>query len=175
MKNNFFSNIPINQSSEIPLYRQIYASIRRAILLGNIHPGTKLPSTRSLSGHLNVSRNTVLSAYEQLLAEGCLVSEQGSGTYVAFNLESTKLKDPSEQGLKPERSVHSDRAIEMMSMLKRITKSMPACKDDKIRAFREGVPAIDMFPNKIWRQLIDKALRSCPPELLCGGNYLPSL
>lgn len=162
----------LKQESEIPLYQQIYANLRRAILFGNIQPGTKLPSTRVLAKHLNVSRNTVLNAYTQLLAEGCLVSEHGSGTFVAYNLDSAKLKPRAEAGLKPEREVLSDRAAEMMIMLERITRPA-ATNQSKVRAFREGIPALDMFPRKLWRKLIDRAWRGGTSELLFGGSYLP--
>ncbi len=173
MKNNISATLPLNQDSEIPLYRQIYRNLRRAIMLGQILPGTKMPSTRTLSKQLNVSRNTVINAYEQLIAEGCLVSEHGSGTYVAFNLESTNLTPSSESIHKPERNGNSNRADRMLKMLHRTIKPMPACKDGKIRAFREGVPALDMFPYKTWQRLINKAWRFSPSELLCGGSYLP--
>ena len=54
-----------------------------AILAGELKHGTKMASTRGLAAQLNVSRNTVLTAYGQLLAEGLLESAEGSGTFVA--------------------------------------------------------------------------------------------
>jgi len=61
----------------------------------------------------------------------------------------------------------------MIGLMDRIKKPMPACIDQKIRAFREGVPALDHFPYNVWQRMIDRAWRCCPSELLCGGSYSP--
>lgn len=58
-------------------------ALRHAIQSGRLHPGTRLPSSRSLAADLGVARNTVTEVYEQLVAEGWLVARQGSGTLVA--------------------------------------------------------------------------------------------
>lgn len=67
---------------KIPLYEQIYLSIRRDIEGGKISCGEKLPSTRLLAGNLNVSRFTVDLAYEQLVSEGYIQARAGSGFFV---------------------------------------------------------------------------------------------
>ncbi len=66
-----------------PLYLQLYTHLRTAILTGKLRGGLKLPSTRALTRELGVSRNTVLNAYDQLIAEGYLESVPASGTFVA--------------------------------------------------------------------------------------------
>ena len=71
--------------ARMPNHRRIYDAIRKAITSQVISAGTRLPSTRSLSKDLNVSRNTILAAFNQLLDEGYVASQTGSGTYVAFN------------------------------------------------------------------------------------------
>src|SRR5262249_52754779 len=80
------------------LHRQIYTFLRRAILNGDLPPGSRLPSSRALARSLGVSRNTVLNAYEALSAEGLLTGKIGSGARVlkrpvgdSFHL---KLPDP---------------------------------------------------------------------------------
>ena len=65
------------------LQRQVYHSVRRAVLDGVLEPGARLPSSRALADDLRVSRTTTLLAYEQLLAEGYLQTRRGSGTFVA--------------------------------------------------------------------------------------------
>jgi GntR family transcriptional regulator/MocR family aminotransferase len=62
--------IPVERSSAKPLIRQVYEHIRTQILCGALQGGTQLPSTRELAANLHVSRNVVLEAYDQLLAEG---------------------------------------------------------------------------------------------------------
>ena len=66
-----------------PVYQQIYRALRAAILSGALPPHTRLSSTRGLAEETGVSRNTVVIAYEQLLAEGYIVGQLGSGTFVA--------------------------------------------------------------------------------------------
>src|SRR6476660_8659971 len=65
------------------LQRQVYSSVRRAVLDGVLDPGARLPSSRALADDLRVSRTTTLLAYEQLFAEGYLETRRGSGTFVA--------------------------------------------------------------------------------------------
>ena len=66
----------------VPLYEALYRCIREDILSGKLSPGEKLPSKRSLSEHLEVSKITVEAAYEQLLAEGFLRSKEKVGYFV---------------------------------------------------------------------------------------------
>src|ERR1044072_4351564 len=83
--------IALDAKSGTPLYRQLYDSLRRAILAGQLAPGTRLQSTREMAAELSVSRNTVVNAYEQLLAEGYLEGQVGSGTYVSRALPEDLL------------------------------------------------------------------------------------
>ena len=64
-------------------HQQIPAHLRDAILGGRLEAGAKLPSTRALASELGVSRRTVLVVYDQLIAEGYIVGEGGSGARVA--------------------------------------------------------------------------------------------
>src|SRR6185437_14687098 len=66
-----------------PMYRQVLRLVQQAILTGQLAPGTKLPSSRTLAEDLEIARNTVLRVYDQLTAEGYVLSTTGSGTYVA--------------------------------------------------------------------------------------------
>ena len=76
------SAIELDRASAIPLYRQLYLQIRKQILGGRIQGGVRLPSTRTLSKELALSRITILNAFDQLIAEGFLASRTGAGTYV---------------------------------------------------------------------------------------------
>ena len=66
----------------MPRQRVLYHRLRDAILSGRLAPGTSLPASRRLAVSLQIARNTVLFAYEQLLAEGCLEADR-QGTRVA--------------------------------------------------------------------------------------------
>ncbi|HEV2735439.1 MAG TPA: winged helix-turn-helix domain-containing protein, partial [Longimicrobiaceae bacterium] len=74
--------VPVDRRSGVPLHRQIYDGLRRAILDGMLRAGQRVPSTRALALELEVSRFPVLTAYEQLLHEGYLEGRVGSGTFV---------------------------------------------------------------------------------------------
>lgn len=75
--------IDLDRSSGQPLYRQIERWIRHAIDGGRLPPGTRLPGVRTLSRDLGVSVVPVITAYEQLAADGYLVTRVGLGTMVA--------------------------------------------------------------------------------------------
>lgn len=73
----------LDHGSARPLFQQIYLGVRDAIVARRLEPGARLPSTRELAKRLSVSRTSVLTAYEQLLAEGYVTGQSGSGTFVA--------------------------------------------------------------------------------------------
>src|SRR5215813_11923448 len=118
------SDIPFDPALDAPLYRQLYTHLRTAILSGRLKHGAKLPSTRALAAELNVSRNTVLTAYEQLLAEGYLEGIEGAGTFVASSLpnpalSATKLPDGSRREIQttsPRLSARAETLIETPKM-----------------------------------------------------------
>src|SRR6188474_3152558 len=83
--------LPLRETSSTPLHRQLYDGLRDVILSGRLSSGMRLPSTRILAEGLSVSRNTVLSAFDQLLAEGYMEGRVGSGTYVSEKLPEDLL------------------------------------------------------------------------------------
>ena len=76
----------LKKAPGVPLYEALYRCIRRDILSGKLAAGEKLPSKRALAAHLEVSKITVEAAYNQLLAEGYIRSEEKVG-YFAENLQ----------------------------------------------------------------------------------------
>ena len=81
-------HILIRNSSDAPIYEQIFGQIRDQILSGELKPGEALPSIRALAKDLRISVITSKRAYEELLREGYLVSVAGKGSFVApQNLE----------------------------------------------------------------------------------------
>jgi DNA-binding GntR family transcriptional regulator len=80
----------IKPQSACPLYRQVYDQVRQAILDEKLPAGARLPSTRALARALGVSRNTVLNAYEALVADALLAARRGSGTHVSSPSENLR-------------------------------------------------------------------------------------
>ena len=73
----------LDPASRAPLSRQIYTQVRSAVLSGTLRAGTRVPSSRAMALQLSVARASVVSAYEQLLAEGYVESRHGSGTFIS--------------------------------------------------------------------------------------------
>lgn len=76
-------HIIIRNSSGIPIYEQIVAQIKDAILTGGLAPGEALPSMRLLAKELKISVITTKRAYEELEREGFISTQQGRGSFVA--------------------------------------------------------------------------------------------
>jgi GntR family transcriptional regulator / MocR family aminotransferase len=85
----------LNPKAACPLYRQIYNELRRAIVERKLPAGARLPSTRVFARALGVSRNTILNAYESLVAEALIVARKGSGTRVAAPSEKMPTRIPT--------------------------------------------------------------------------------
>ena len=75
--------IPLNINSKEPLYEQIYQYIKEEIKSGSLPFHGRLPSTRALAKHMQVSRSTIDMAYAQLTAEGYLEAVPYKGYFVA--------------------------------------------------------------------------------------------
>ena len=76
----------LDRNSIVPLYRQIYESLRESILAGTLPESTRLPPERSLAERLNINRSTVVHAYRELVADGLIEQKVGSGSRVVPQL-----------------------------------------------------------------------------------------
>ena len=159
------SILDLDRTSPVPLYQQVCARIRDAVLADVLAPGTRLPSTRTLARELSISRNTVMTAFDQLLAEGVLVGRPGAGTFVAV---------PAEHERRPRTEV-ADR------LTSRHARAGEPGDDDppETPTFAVGAPATDRFPLRRWRELTSRRLRRSGPRLArevapCGVAALRS-
>lgn len=163
--------VQLDSSASVPLYRQLYRDLREAILSSKLLPEMRLPSTRALADELEISRNTVLEAYEQLVAEGYLESRVGSGTYVAQELPEELLRVRGQSHLTalsedaPERSAEASPLSARGELLTDIELSSFRA-DEQPRAFRPGLPALDAFPIEKWSRLTSRRWRSLPGSML---------
>ncbi|MED3787974.1 PLP-dependent aminotransferase family protein [Peribacillus frigoritolerans] len=86
-----------NRSSTQSLHQQIVDWIKQQITRGEWPVGTKLPSQRSLADSFGVNRSTIITAIDELIADGLLETKLGSGTFVSNNtwnvLVSSKQPD----------------------------------------------------------------------------------
>lgn len=83
--------VALEPTSEDPLFLQIVRAITSDIRRGRLRPGGSLPGSRTLASDLGVHRNTVLAAYDALLAEGWITAESARGMFVAQELPGSSL------------------------------------------------------------------------------------
>jgi GntR family transcriptional regulator/MocR family aminotransferase len=161
--------LPLDAASAVPLFRQVYDGLQRAILDGTLAAGARVPSTRGLAAELGTSRNTVMTAYEQLLAEGYLEGQIGSGTYVPRTLPDELIVVRGTA--KPSAPVgRRGRGLSRRGQLLVRTSAAVARLSGQPRPFRPGVPDVGAFPSAIWARLVARRLRR-PPRALLGYDH----
>jgi GntR family transcriptional regulator / MocR family aminotransferase len=170
---SFLPPVAIDSRSKTPLYRQMYDWFRSTIIDGRMRPGQRVPSTRSLSAELKISRIPVLNAYEQLLAEGYFETFVGAGTCVARSIpddalrpqtsKSRKELQPSAGGTGPRRM--SRRGLELTNL-----SAQPWF--DVSGAFRVSLPALDQFPIGVWSKLVARHSRNPPRGIMAYGDAM---
>jgi GntR family transcriptional regulator/MocR family aminotransferase len=140
--------LAVDRSADDPLGHQVQEALRSAIRSGRLRSGERLPSTRQLAEQLAVSRGLVVSAYEQLLAEGYVVSTVGSGTRVADGV-----------------AVAVEAALSDAAVVD-AARSQPVPHID----FGYGVPDLRAFPTRDWLWALNDALKAMPTADLGDGT-----
>jgi GntR family transcriptional regulator/MocR family aminotransferase len=85
--------LELERHSARPLPLQIADQLRAAIACGRLPIGTRLPATRGLAVRLGVSRNTVATAYDELLAADLIAGRVGDGSYVVRGIRCATFSD----------------------------------------------------------------------------------
>ena len=156
--------VRVDRRQKAALQSQLCRQIRELIISGQLKAGVRLPSTRDLVGQLGVSRNTIVYAFDQLVAEGYLRTRTGSGIYVEDlpgRNERIALSGRNQGRLTM--SV-SERAGQFAGL-----SISPAYSSSKILPFRPCQPALDHFPMRNWNRARSYALRTHASQLL-GEN-----
>jgi DNA-binding transcriptional regulator YhcF (GntR family) len=89
----FVPSIALDRRSSTPLHKQVGRQIARAIRNG-VPAGSRLPSSRVMARMLGVSRNTVMTAYDDLVAAGLISGRRGAGMLVAVRGSAVPIFDP---------------------------------------------------------------------------------
>ena len=138
-------------------YYSLYRAIRRDIACGNLRSGEKLPGKRSLASHLGISVITVQTAYEQLLAEGYLTSEERRGYFVAEAADWGGTEDGGGTERSPSVLPDSERA-----------------EENYILDLSSGRAPAKLFPFSVWAKLMRSTLSEEGEHLLervpCDGD-----
>ncbi|SAK41137.1 transcriptional regulator [Caballeronia glebae] len=158
----------LDRTAAEPMYRQVLELMQQAILTGQLAPGTKLPSSRTLAIDLGIARNTVLHVYDQLTAEGYVNSTTGSGTYVADTAPRDGAAKKAKAGETKAPCTISRRGARLIAQA--------GVSPKQWGAFMPGVPDVAEFPARTWSRLQARLWKRASPDLLTyapGGGYRP--
>jgi GntR family transcriptional regulator/MocR family aminotransferase len=153
------------EQSDEKLYKRLYNAIRSTILDGSLLPSSRLPATRDLAKVLQLSRNTVLTVYDQLQAEGYLLTRAGSGTFVAQTLPDSYLSSESV----PDQVAISSRHIKLSQRGCTLLEHASA-SPEQWGAFIPGVPDVTAFPHHLFSKIQARINRRPPPQELSYSN-----
>ncbi len=135
-----------------PIYRQLREAIIGAITHGRLRSGEAVPSSRSLAEALGISRSTVNLTYQELVAEGYLVSEQRVGFLVHPDLDRSE----PESSLAPAVVDWSRRVVDFGDFLAHLRK--PAGRHSCDYPFVVGAPDPELFPTSDWRRAVRQTM-----------------
>jgi GntR family transcriptional regulator/MocR family aminotransferase len=165
--------VALRRDAPIALHRQVESGIRDRIRQGLLPAGATLPSTRALAAELGLSRGVIVEAYQQLTAEGYLVSRSGGYTQVAA-AEVARVRPeatPPEVGtpwLGPDAAVLLGSTAEV---------PIPVTARPLRIDFRYGRPDVAQFPRDVWLRSMRKVLNEVPNDRLVylDGRGAPEL
>lgn len=152
MKQMTWLAFSIDRTSKTPVFEQICAAIRERAISSDLTEGQKMPPTRGFATELGVSRSTIVTAYDQLVAEGYLKGVPGSGYTVC--------------------------AIGEVELTGQIDRARPALVDDQARAplpFEASQPDMRLFPHRQWAKAVARVCRTDPQAMLVGGTRFGNL
>lgn len=156
----------LDRKKGIPMYQQLSGEIKRLIQTGDWEAGKKAPTERELAEKLNISRNTVSSAYKELETEGILVSTQGRGTFVTDSDAVVRRESNKERLLKiidiaieeaAQLDFHMDeflvithaRVMAKKEMLSRVRVAFVECNREQLDHFSKDLhldPGVSIVP-----------------------------
>lgn len=141
-------DLRLRACSSETLCEQLYRALRTRMQDGRLSAGQRLPPSRKLAEELAVSRTTVVTAYDQLVAEGFAFSRKGAGVFVSDIGEV-------EAGLS---------RMPALSSIAQSPKLEPA------KPFHPGVPDARLFPYRAWAKCVARVARTDPQALVLGNH-----
>lgn len=142
---------PANGS--LPLHERIQRAIRALILEGILSHGKALPASRALATSLNVSRDTIETAYTRLHAEGFIERHTGKGSFVSASARFLKSHSRQRQ------SAAAVREPTLSERGKRVYGSGGIREFSLPRPLAPGIPETRLFPLQTWERLARQVLK----------------
>nr|WP_262906129.1 PLP-dependent aminotransferase family protein [Hymenobacter terricola] len=130
--------IPLDRALDQPLYQQVATGLAAEIRRGIIAVGTRLPGSRVLAERLGLNRQTIIAAYDELVAQGWLESRPRQGLFVAPRLPQ---QVPAAPVALPAYPVHPAFAFEPVPTV--ATQVLPALP---VLVFNDGFPDVRLAP-----------------------------
>lgn len=153
-----FATIDLDRAGAVPIYQQIVMQLRGAIAAGQLEPGMRLASTRTLAAEWGVSRNTVLQVFETLSGEGYLESRVGDGTYISGQVpeESAVIPETPDDGFDERngRAGYPFRRLSRRGLA--LMEQCPPGLTERPEPFMPDVPDLRAFPIKTWLRLMNE-------------------
>ncbi len=154
-----YNRMVLDRDSATPVYRQIAEWVRGWITSGELAPGERLPPSRELAETLGVNRNTIASAYDDLVKSGDVRSHVGQGTFVAAA--------PAVESSRAPFRFRFSRAVDASA--DRVQRPPVASGHPNPIDFATLVPDEDLFPVEAFRKVLDTVLRREGKTLLQYG------
>ena len=143
-------DITLQRDSNQPLFVQLCDLVRQRIGRQLIAPGTRLPASRNLATSLGISRGTVVTAYEQLMAEGYIEGRPGSGFYV--------------------RDISHGVAVDASKPAK--IGSVDEITEQRTPVEHPGYPDKHLFPARQWARCLARNARTDPAAMAINTSRL---
>jgi GntR family transcriptional regulator/MocR family aminotransferase len=161
--------ISVDKTIEVSLQDQLMSNVRELILSGKLNRGTKLPSSRDLSRQLGISRNTVIFAYDRLIAEGYVEVKGRAGVYVTTEIPENGLNIPN-SGADSEIRSFSPTSNRIMPIRHRSPLLYQRMRERVEFDFRIGRPAASSFPERLWTRMIVEKMAGSSRRMTEYGN-----
>lgn len=153
------------RTSSVPSSHWLREALRSGIRSGMLGPGQRMPATREIARLYGVSRGTVLTAIDDLKAEGYVRGVPGSGTFVCDLLPDEFMQNRAPSRV--QKTVAPAESPRLSDFAKRL-KPVPYFANPVSIAFRTNLPAIDLFPTTLWAQVASRRLRRVSTTDLLG-------
>ena len=156
--------ISLDKTARQPMFEQLAQNLRQLILAKKLPGGAKIPSSRQLAKELSVSRVTIVTAFDQLIAEGYLQGRHGAGVFVVDDLPDETLQVNAPQINTPQ--INTPQVI----------PKTPPPEPKMLRPFQPTSPDMRLFPHKEWAKLFQRIWANPKAELLADidpSGYWP--
>lgn len=145
--------VEIHLGGKDPLYLQLAAAIKDAVHAGRLRGGDTVPSTPQLAKQLNLSRSTVVKAYDFLLSQKILESEPG---------KETRVRPATAEARAPRRS---DFTFPLSTYAQRLVEQgHEAISAGDVPEMNHGASALELLPIALWRQTVLYHCRTLDPS-----------